>query len=161
MITDTIVAIVSCPRCGQKNRVTPGKAGPVCGRCGAALPQAAPQTDGGAGTGRPVEVTDATYASEVLQSPLPVLLDCWAPWCGPCRAVAPSIERLAAAYAGRAKICKLDTDQNPRSARALGVQSIPALFFLVGGRVVDQLVGAYPYEAIERKLDAVIFRAAG
>jgi thioredoxin 2 len=161
MTTDMNAAIVSCLRCGQKNRVAPGKAGPVCGRCGAPLPQAAAREDGAGATGRPIDVTDANYATEALQSPLPVLLDCWAPWCGPCRAVAPSIERLAAAYAGRAKVCKLDTDQNPRTARALGVQGIPALFFLVGGRVVDHLVGAHPYETIERKLNEAISRAAG
>jgi thioredoxin 2 len=161
MTTDTNTAIIACPRCGQKNRVMPGKSGAVCGRCGASLPEASSQADSAGAAGRPIDVTDATYDAEVLQSPLPVLLDCWAAWCGPCRAVAPSIERLAAAYAGRAKVCKLDTDQNQRTARALGVQGIPALFFLVGGRVVDQLVGAHPYEMIERKLDEVIFRASG
>jgi thioredoxin len=157
MAIDTESSIVVCPRCGQKNRVAIGKAGPVCGRCDSPLPEAGAS---GGETGHPIEVTDATYATEVLQSPLPVLLDCWAAWCGPCRAVAPSIERLAAAYAGRAKVCKLDTDQNQRTARALGVQGIPALYFLVGGRVVDQLVGAYPYEAIESKLKEVISRAS-
>jgi thioredoxin 2 len=145
--------IVTCPHCGQKNRVMPGRSGAVCGRCGTAL------SAGAGGSGKPVEVTDATYASEVLNSPLPVLLDCWAAWCGPCRAIAPSVERLAAEYAGRAKVCKLDVDANPRTAAALGVQGIPALYFIAGGRVVDSLVGAYPYPAIEAKLDEVVFRA--
>jgi thioredoxin len=147
--------IVTCSRCGQKNRVTPERAGAVCGRCGSAL------TDGGAagadaGAGKPIDVTDETYRTEVLNSPLPVLLDCWASWCRPCRAIAPSIERLAAAYAGRAKICKLDVDANPRAAAELGVQGIPALFFFAGGRVVDRLVGAHPYDVIEAKLDQIV-----
>jgi thioredoxin len=131
----------------------------VCGRCGASLQGAGAQA--GDQAGKPLEVTDATYAQEVLGSPLPVLLDCWASWCGPCRAVAPSIERLSAAYAGRAKICKLDVDANPRTAAELGVQGIPALFFFAGGRVADRLVGAHPYETIEAKLAQVASRTSG
>src|SRR5262245_9682257 len=138
----TDARIVPCPRCGQKNRVVQGREGAVCGRCGEALlPDSAPGSTSAAG--RPIDVTDATYAAEVLASPVPLLLDCWAAWCGPCRAVAPSIERLAADYAGRVKVCKLDVDANPRTAAALGVQGIPALFFLIAGRVVDQMVGAH------------------
>lgn len=156
MATNTDTFIIACPHCGQKNRSIRGRAGAVCGRCGADLPG-----DGGSeagAVGRPIDVTDATYAAEVLQSPLPVVLDCWAAWCGPCRAVAPSIERLAREYAGRAKVCKLDVDANPRTAAALDVQGIPAIFFLVGGRVVDRLVGAHPYAAIAAKLDQVLAR---
>jgi thioredoxin 2 len=112
-------------------------------------------------TARPVDVTDATFEAEVLVSPLPVLLDCWAPWCGPCRAVAPSIDRLASAYAGRVKVCKLDVDRNPLTASLLGVQGIPALFFLAGGQAVDRMVGAQPYEAIEARLQEVLRRVSG
>jgi thioredoxin len=151
--------IVTCPRCGQKNRVLPGRAGAVCGRCGAELPAGGASASEPAG--KPIEVTDTTYTQVVLGSPLPVLLDCWAAWCGPCRAIAPSIERLAVTYAGRARVCKLDVDANPRTAAELGVQGIPALFFLVGGRVVDRLVGAHPYESIEAKLKQVLSRASG
>jgi len=112
-------------------------------------------------TGTPIEVSDATYAAEVLNSPLPALLDCWASWCGPCRALAPAIQRLAAEYAGRAKVCKLDVDANPRTAAALGVQGIPALFFISGGQVVDRMVGAHPYGAIAAKLDQVVSHHPG
>jgi thioredoxin 2 len=161
MTINTESIILACPRCGQKNRVTTGRPGAVCGRCGAPLDPTVADTAASGGPGRPVEVTDATYASEVLGSPVPVLLDCWAAWCGPCRAVAPSIDRLATAYAGRAKVCKLDVDANPRTAEALGVRGIPALFFVAGGRVVDQLVGAQPFGVIEAKLTEVLRRASG
>jgi thioredoxin 2 len=161
MTTNTESLIVSCPRCAQKNRVPIGRPGAVCGRCGAPLDASVADAAASRSTGRPVEVTDATYATEVLGSPIPVLLDCWAAWCGPCRAVAPSIERLAAEYAGRAKVGKLDVDANPRTAEMLGVRGIPALFFVAGGRVVDQLVGAHPFAAIEAKLNDVLKRASG
>jgi thioredoxin 2 len=154
MATQTEAAIVTCRQCGQKNRVVPGKRGAVCGRCGSGLPADA------VAQGKTLDVTDATYASEVLSSPLPVLLDCWAAWCGPCRAIAPVVERLAGEYAGRAKVCKLDVDSSPRTSAALGVQGIPALFFVAGGKVVDRLVGAHPYEAIRAKLEEVIARGS-
>jgi thioredoxin 2 len=148
--------IVSCPACGQKNRVTAGRPGAVCGRCG--TPLSAPQVDAGGATGWPIDVTDATFGREVLAATMPVLLDCWAAWCGPCRAVAPVIDRLAAAYAGRAKVCKLDVDANPQTRTNLGIQGIPALFIFENGRVTDRLVGAHPYEAIEARLQAALAR---
>jgi thioredoxin 2 len=154
--------IVSCSACGQKNRVPVGRPGAVCGRCGTALPETPAGEQSGGRVARPIDVTDATFETEVLGSPLPVLLDCWAAWCGPCRAIAPVIERLAAAYAGRVSVCKLDVDANPRTRAALNVQGIPALFVIVGRRVVDRLVGAHPYEVIEAKLrDALARPQAG
>lgn len=156
MTTDTESVIIACPRCGQKNRVPHGRSGAVCGRCGASLELGAAPTEALAADSRPIAVTDASYTQEVLHSPLPVVLDCWAGWCGPCRMIAPSVERLARSYAGRVKVAKLDVDANPRTAGILGVQSLPTLLYLNGGRVVDRLVGAHPYEALEAKLRQVL-----
>jgi thioredoxin len=130
--------------------------GAVCGRCQTPLP--AREAGDGRGAAGPINLTDASFAAEVLGAAQPVLLDCWAAWCGPCRAVAPVIDRLATAYAGRVKVCKLDVETNPRTAESLGVQGIPALFFFKGGRVIDQMVGAHPYEAIEARLKSILAR---
>jgi thioredoxin 1 len=90
------------------------------------------------------EFTDATWKSEVLDSEIPVVVDFWAPWCGPCRMLAPTIEKLAGEYEGRVKIGKLDTDQNAETAGSLRVSSIPTVLFIQGGKVVDRLVGVNP-----------------
>lgn len=140
------ISIVSCPRCGTKNRVPKARfsQGPRCGRC--KTPLAAPHLS------RPVEVTDGTFSDEVLSSSIPVLLDCWAPWCGPCRMVAPVLEQLAEAYAGRLKIGKLNVDENPVTSSRYGIRSIPTLLIFKGGHVADTLVGALPGQEIERRV---------
>lgn len=96
-----------------------------------------------------MEVTDANFAAEVLGSPLPVLLDCWAPWCGPCRMVALVIEDLATAWAGTVKVAKLNVDKNPETAARLGIQSIPALVLFRNGQVIGEMIGAAPRSRIE------------
>ena len=100
----------------------------------------------------PVVVADRDFSQEVLASPLPVLLDCWAAWCGPCKMIAPLLEQMAGEYAGRLKVAKLNVDENPATASRYGIQSIPTLLLFKGGEVVDTLVGAVPREEIARRL---------
>ena len=148
------MTVVTCARCGTKNRVDERAAAtqrPVCGKCGAALEVTAGA--GGADTSKPRIVTDATFAREVLQAgQLPVLLDCWAAWCGPCRMIAPVLDQLAAESNGRYVIAKLNVDENPQTAAQFGIQSIPTLLIFKGGKLVDRIVGAQPKQAIASRL---------
>src|SRR6476659_2725983 len=133
--------VVKCAKCGANNRVRFGQAEerlPVCGRCKGPLPVG----------GQPVTVTDANFDETVAKSPLPVLLDMWAAWCGPCRMIAPTIEALAKEQAGRVLVGKMDVDANPRTSARFGVQSIPTLLILKNGREIDRIVGAAPKNSI-------------
>lgn len=96
-----------------------------------------------------IAVTDATFDAEVRQSAIPVVVDFWAEWCGPCRMIGPALEELAGQYAGRVKIVKVNVDENPDSPAQLGVRGIPALFMFKGGQVVSNKVGAAPKAALE------------
>ncbi len=102
----------------------------------------------------PLEFTDANFADEVEKSDVPVLIDFWAVWCGPCRMIAPIVEELAGEYQGKAKIGKVDVDNNPMIAGKFGIRSIPTLLIFKGGQVVDQIVGAVPKGSIVDKLNA-------
>ena len=104
----------------------------------------------------PVTVGDATFQREVLESHLPVLVDLWAPWCGPCRMIAPIVEKIARDYAGRLKVAKLNVDENPQTAMRYQVQGIPTLLLFKGGRVVDRIVGAAPEPLLRGKIDAAL-----
>ena len=104
----------------------------------------------------PIVVTDDNFEFEVLKSDLPVLIDFWAAWCGPCRMIAPIVEELSGEYEGKAKICKLDVDTEQKVAAEFGVRSIPTLLIFNDGKVVDQLIGAVPKEQITEKLDSVL-----
>ena len=119
---------------------------PICGRCKNPLPI----------DGKPVTVTDATFAAEVERSPVPVLLDLWAPWCGPCRMVAPAVEELAKEMAGRVRVAKLNVDENPSTALRFQVRSIPTLLVLKGGKEMERIVGVQPKAEIERRLQRVM-----
>jgi thioredoxin 2 len=141
--------LIRCPSCGATNRVPLEKIAqglqPVCGRCKTPLPV----------SNQPVTVTDANFATEVERSPLPVLLDMWAPWCGPCRMVGPVVEELAKEMAGRVRVAKLNVDENPATAARFNVQSIPTLLVLKNGREVERIVGAQPKAAIVQRLQKV------
>ncbi|NTU86247.1 MAG: thioredoxin [Chloroflexales bacterium] len=97
-------------------------------------------------------LTDASFDQVVGGSATPVLVDFWAPWCGPCRTVAPAVERLAQEFAGRAVVAKLNVDEHQRAAQRFGISSIPALYIFKGGRVVERLVGAQPESALRQAL---------
>lgn len=103
-----------------------------------------------------VAVTDATFDTEVRQSDVPVVVDFWAEWCGPCRMIGPALEELATEYAGRVKIVKVNVDENPDSPAQLGVRGIPALFLFKDGQVVSNKVGAAPKAALENWIKSAI-----
>jgi thioredoxin 2 len=139
---DTSV-VQTCVHCGKKNRILRRRAseGPLCGRC--------KQPVFG---GKTLAVGDASFGNDVEQSPIPVLVDFWAPWCGPCRAIAPVLDRLAADHAGRLKVAKLNVDENPQMSARFGVQAIPTMIVFRDGQVLDQIRGALPGPALEARL---------
>ena len=103
-----------------------------------------------------VQVSDSTFDAEVLKSEVPVLVDFWAEWCGPCRIVSPVVEELAKQYLGKVKVAKVDVDQNQRIAAQYSIRSIPSLYVFKGGKVVEQIVGAVPKHQIVSVLDGVL-----
>ncbi|GAB4532839.1 MAG: thioredoxin [Anaerolineales bacterium] len=101
----------------------------------------------------PLHVTDAAFEKTVLQAKLPVIVDFWAPWCGPCRMVAPILDKLAKEYADKVLIAKVNTDENPAWAQKYGVQGIPTMLFVYGGKVVHRQVGALPEPMLRRVVE--------
>jgi len=105
-----------------------------------------------------LEVNDANFDQEVLQSDIPVLVDFWAVWCGPCRAIAPVVESVATTYAGKLKVAKVNVDQNGATPSRYGIRGIPALLFFKSGKVADQIVGYVPKEHIDQTLKRVLVK---
>ena len=103
-----------------------------------------------------IQLTDDTFEKEVMQSPQPVLVDFWAPWCGPCRMLGPIVDELAKEYAGKVKVAKLNTDDNPHVASKFNVMAIPTMLFFKGGNVEQQLVGVHSKADIKKMLDQIV-----
>jgi thioredoxin 2 len=147
------MAVVVCKKCGSKNRVDPqNSAGKVarCGKCREPLDAASAGEQ--ALQDKPLIVTDDTFQRDILGAREPVLLDCWAPWCGPCRMIGPIMEQLAAESNGRYRIAKLNVDENPRTAAQFQIQSIPTMLIFKDGKLIDRIIGAQPKQAIVARL---------
>ena len=103
-----------------------------------------------------IQLTDDTFDKDVVQAAEPVLVDFWAPWCGPCRMLSPVIEELGKEYAGKVKVAKINTDEHPNSASRFKISAIPTLLFFKGGKVVEQLVGVHSKAEIKKTLDSLV-----
>lgn len=158
-----IMQVVVCSSCGTKNRVEESRlasSDAKCGRCGEKLNT---ETDSSSSTqnSQPVVISDQTFEREVLQvSGQPVLLDCWAPWCGPCRRIAPIIDQLAAESQGRYRVAKLNVDENPLVASRFQVASIPTMLIFKDGKLIDRLIGLQSKQVIEQRLGVAARSAA-
>ena len=149
-----MATIITCRQCGAKNRVDLSRASqqqPVCGQCHAPLDI----SGAGGASDHPITLTDQTFSQTLSDAgEAPVLVDCWAEWCPPCRMLAPTIEQLAAESKGRYVIAKLNTDDNPQVSGQFRISSIPTMLIFKRGQLVDTLVGLQPKQAIAQRLAA-------
>lgn len=141
--------IIACSNCRTKNRIPVSriKERPACARCQQSL-SGIPYY--------PVNVTDSRFQKEVIEHKGPVLVDCWAPWCGPCRSIAPILDTLARDYAGQIKIVKINMDENQATSSKYSIQSIPTMLFFKNGQIRDSLIGAFPKKEIVKKIKSFI-----
>src|SRR5688500_12470211 len=161
-MAESLTSVLVCPNCGAKNRVSDRVAAdkqPVCGKCGTKLSAsssasaAASSQTSDSTPSHPIEVTDANFEQVLADAgDKPLLVDAWAEWCPPCRALGPTIEKLAAESQGRWVIGKLDTMKNPKSTARFNVSGIPVMHIFKRGQRVDELLGAQPKQAIEATL---------
>ena len=105
---------------------------------------------------KPIEIKDATFEQEVLHSPQLTIVDFWAPWCGPCKLIAPVLDAIAQEYDGRVKVTKLNVDENPATANAFAIRSIPTLLFIRGGKVVDKFIGTVPRNQFDLRIQRLL-----
>jgi thioredoxin 2 len=142
-------AVIRCTHCGQANRVPAAAAGtPRCGKCHQALPWIA-------------DADDATFADIADAAKVPVIVDLWAPWCGPCRAVSPALEQLARDLAGRVKLVKVNVDTSPQISQRFGAQAIPTLLVLRDGQVAARQTGAAPLAALRSWVEKALATTTG
>jgi len=146
--------VVVCRHCGAKNRVDESRLATSeakCGRCGEKLEAIAASTNNQ--ESKPINITDSTFEREVVQTTgRPVLVDCWAPWCGPCRMIAPVLDQLATESNGTYRIAKLNVDENPQVSSRFQISSIPTMLIFKDGRLIDRLIGAQPKQTIAERL---------
>ncbi|HEV2295134.1 MAG TPA: thioredoxin [Tepidisphaeraceae bacterium] len=151
------MTFTTCPNCGAKNRIDENKAisaQPKCGRCGRELDAPAATSFS---SSEPLVVTDSSFERDVLGvRGKPVLVDCWAPWCGPCRMLEPTIKQLAAESNGRYVVAKLNTDENQRTAAQYRIEGIPTMLLFKDGQLIDKLVGLQPKPTIDSRLAALV-----
>src|SRR4029450_8206481 len=140
--------VATCERCGRKNRRAAAAVGsPLCGNCGAPLPWV-------------VDAGDDDFADVVEQSTIPVVVDMWAPWCGPCRIVSPALEQLSREFAGKVKLAKVNVDEAPKLSRRFTIQAIPSLLLFQDGEVIARQTGAAPVHTLRSWLERALAAAA-
>ncbi|MFO7557594.1 MAG: thioredoxin [Desulfobacterales bacterium] len=137
-----------CAECGTRNKIPEAKIGvrATCGKCKTEMNTEELLND------KPMVITAVNFNEKVIKSPLPVLLDCWAPWCGPCKMMAPVMDELASEWKGRARVCKLEVDENPDVAARFRIQSIPTMIILDRGVEKETMIGALPKQQIKMKM---------